>query len=168
MNLTTGESSRRMPDNDLFLYTLACIVSIVGFVYFVAGVYLWINLFVLVTLGAAVVGAAALAVKLGSGYVVIMCLGVLPGYAFIIAHPYVDNPEGTPLYQDMISVVVISSVFLVPLATIGFLAGVLWRYGGEVQRWKYWIASRVGISVILTGVVFLLITYGGVRYGATV
>lgn len=167
MNLTTDGLSNGMSDEHLPLYILAGIVTLVAFGYFVIGVYRWISLFVVVTLGVAVVGGAALAVKLGGGYVVSIFLGVLPGYGFVIADPYVYNPEGTPLYLDMISVVLIFSIFFIPLATIGFLAGVLWRYWGEVRRRKYWIASRVGISVVLTGVVFLLVQYDGINYGAS-
>lgn len=119
----------------------------------------------LVTFGFTTV-LAALAAAWGANALESHVVGLVPLYL----HAPVVLPLGAgarvELYPDVVDFLLFLAQYALPLATAGFVLGVLWRREtGRFDRTDTWLRTRVGMALVLILLLWALAELGVVNYG---
>jgi len=133
------------------LYLLSVLAAAVGVGYFLFGVYtphvggLEYALFIVPVI------IAALAVRAGGGFASSFILGTVPMYGLALGLVFVLPREAAiPLYRNAFHALLLVSIIAIPLATLGFVLGSLWRYGTGLRTRLNRLLVRIGLAAVVT------------------
>lgn len=167
MGVSVDRPSRGPYRRHVRLYSLAFVVSVVSFGYFLIGVYEMLSGMVLFALLVLTAAFAALTVVFDGDFISSVLLGLLPAAAVALSQAFVRQPTSTgpSLVHDSWNVVLISSSYALPIATVGFVTGAVWRYRGDLLEKARWILIRVVIAATATAILFAAQSYSVIRFG---